>query len=55
VADRLGILKAGHKVTEHTRAEVLNLSLTELYAEYVGRPPQRLSLDHPEIPGSRRP
>jgi ABC-2 type transport system ATP-binding protein len=55
IADRLGILKAGQKVTEHTRAEVLTLSLTDLYAEYVGRPPQRLSLDHPEIPGSRRP
>jgi ABC-2 type transport system ATP-binding protein len=50
IADRIGILKQGRMAAERTRAEVLSLSLTELYVDYVGRPPHRVSLEHPAAP-----
>jgi ABC-2 type transport system ATP-binding protein len=50
VADRIGVLKRGRKVAERTRTEVLGLSLTELYVDYIGRPPTRASLEHPTAP-----
>ena len=53
IADRIGILKRGRKVTEHTRAEVLSLSLTELYVDFVGQPPSRASLDALRAPTGR--
>ena len=50
IADRIGIIKQGRTVAERTRADVLSLSLTELYIDYIGRPPQRASLEHPSAP-----
>lgn len=50
IADRIGILKQGRLVAERTRADVLSLSLTELYFDYVGQPPRRTSLEHPHAP-----
>jgi ABC-2 type transport system ATP-binding protein len=40
VSDRIGILKHGHMVVERTRSQMLGQSLTELYFDYVGRPPR---------------
>lgn len=37
-ADRVGILKRGEKVAERRRGQLLQESLTALYADYVGRP-----------------
>jgi ABC-2 type transport system ATP-binding protein len=53
VADRLAILKRGVKVSERTRAEVLSLSLTELYIDFVGQPPSRSNLDALRVPTGR--
>jgi ABC-2 type transport system ATP-binding protein len=50
LADRLAVLKQGRMVAERARADVLSLSLTELYLDYVGRPPRRASLEHPTAP-----
>lgn len=50
VADRIGIVKRGRKTAEYTRGDVVSRSLTDLYAEYVGRPPRRQSLEHPSLP-----
>jgi ABC-2 type transport system ATP-binding protein len=36
-ADRVGILKRGEKVAERRRSQLLQESLTALYADYVGR------------------
>ncbi len=47
VADRIGVLKRGRLAAERTRAEVLSLSLTQLYLDYVGRPPARLGFEPP--------
>ena len=49
-ADRLGIVKQGRLVAEYTRGELLSRSLTELYADYVGRVSSRASLDHLRLP-----
>lgn len=37
-ANRVGILKRGEKVAERRRSQLLQESLTALYADYVGRP-----------------
>ena len=50
MADRIGLIKQGRQVAERTRADVLSLSLTELYVDYIGRPPSRASLEHPKAP-----
>ena len=43
VSDRIGILKQGRKVAERTRSQMLGLSLSELYFDYVGRPSQSVT------------
>jgi ABC-2 type transport system ATP-binding protein len=45
VADRIGILKGGRMSAERTRAEVLSLSLSDLFLDYVGRPPGRAPVE----------
>lgn len=40
VSDRIGILKQGRKVAERTGTQMRGQSLTELYFDYVGRPPR---------------
>jgi ABC-2 type transport system ATP-binding protein len=37
VGDRIGVLKAGRKVSERTRGEILGQSLPTFYLEYFGR------------------
>lgn len=37
VADHVGVMKAGNKVAERHRDQLLQASLTALYADYVGR------------------
>jgi ABC-2 type transport system ATP-binding protein len=43
VADRIAFLKRGRTSVERTRAEILSLSLAELYLDYVGRPQGRMA------------
>jgi ABC-2 type transport system ATP-binding protein len=50
VADRIAIIKRGKKVAERTRAQVLGLSLAELYLDYVGRPPNRFAFEARQFP-----
>jgi len=46
VSDRIGILKHGQMVVERTRSQMLGQSLTEIYFDYVGRPPRNGAAAH---------